>query len=65
MGNSSSSVLPNTRAWEQQERNKIMKQTRKVRREAGVQKEASRHEKKSPDGLSHPNQNIIKINTLL
>ena len=28
------SVFPNTRAWEQQELNKIKKQTEKVRREA-------------------------------
>ena len=29
MGNSCKSVFPNTRAWEQQERNKIKKQTKK------------------------------------
>ena len=34
MGSSCTSVFPNTLAWEQQERNKIKKQTKKVRREA-------------------------------
>ena len=40
------SVFPNTYAWEQQERNKIKKQTKKVRSEAGVQKEAKQAQKK-------------------
>ena len=35
MGNSCTSVFPNTCAREQQELNKIKKQTKKVRREAG------------------------------
>ena len=65
MGNSRSSVFPNTYAWEQQELNKIKKQTKKVRREACVWKEAKRARKKtSPDGLSHPNQNTIIINII-
>ena len=33
MGNSGTSVFTNTREWEQKERNKIMKQTKKVSRE--------------------------------
>ena len=33
MGNSCTSVFKNTRAWEQQEKNKIKKQAKKVRRE--------------------------------
>ena len=42
MKNSCTSVFPNTRAWEQQERNKTKKQTKKARREAWVWKEAKR-----------------------
>ena len=38
MSNRRKSVFPNTRAWAQQELNKIKKQTEKVRREAGVWK---------------------------
>ena len=34
------SVFPNTRTWEQQERNKTKKQTKMLRREALVWKEA-------------------------
>ena len=34
MGNSCTSVFPNTRSWEQQERNKIKKQTKKITIEA-------------------------------
>ena len=38
-----------------------------VRREAWAQKEAKHAgtKKRSPDGLSHPNQNIIIINKIL
>ena len=42
MGNSCTSVFPNTRAWEEQERNKTKKQTKMVRRETWVWKEAKR-----------------------
>ena len=44
-GNSCTSVFPNTHAWEQQEWNKIMKQTKKVR-EAWVWKKGKRARKK-------------------
>ena len=47
MGNWCKSVIPNTRTWEQQERNKTKRQTKMVRREAGMNK-------RSPDGLSDP-----------
>ena len=47
------------------ERNKTKRQTKTVRREALVWKEAKRARKKtSPDGLSHPNQNTIIINKI-
>ena len=46
MGNSCTSVFPNTRAWEQQERNKTKIHTKKVRREACVWKEKNRARKK-------------------
>ena len=39
--------FPNTQAWEQQERNKTKKQTKKVRREVGVWKEAKWAKKKN------------------
>ena len=63
IGNSCTSVFPNTRAWEQQERNR--RRMQEVRRE--YRKKQSRDEKKrSPYGLSHPNQNtIIIINKIL
>ena len=54
MGNSCTSIFPDTRLWEQQEWNKIKKQTKKVRREAWVWN----------DGLSLPNQNTILINLI-
>ena len=46
MGNSCTSVFLNTRTWEQQERNKKNKPTKKVRREALVYKEAKQARKK-------------------
>ena len=42
MGNSCTSVFPNTRAWEQQEQDKIKKQTGKVRIKRGVSIEMSK-----------------------
>ena len=58
---------PNTRAWEQQERNKIKKQTKEARREARVRKKskAGAKEEKSPDGPipsqpQHNNRNILQ-----
>ena len=57
MGNSCTSVFPNTRAWEQQERNKIKKWTKKVRSEAD-------EKKISLDCLSLPNQNTIITNII-
>ena len=42
MGNLCTSVFPNTHAWEQHERNNTKTQTKKVRREAWVWKEAKR-----------------------
>ena len=62
MGNSCTSVFPNTRAWEQQERNKIKKQAKEVRREESMEKSKAGAKKRSPDGLSHHNQNTIIIN---
>ena len=65
MGNSYTSVFPNNYAWEQQEWNKIKKQTKEVRRETWVWKKAKRARKKrSPDGLSHPNQHTIIMNKI-
>ena len=65
MGNSCTSVLPDTRAW-QQELNKIKKQTNTVSRELGVSMEKSKTgtKKTNPDGLSLPNQNTIIINII-
>ena len=64
MGNSCTSVFPNTRAWEQQEWNKIEKQTKTVRRVSLERSKAGR-KKTSPDGLSLPNQTkIIIINII-
>ena len=66
MRNSCTSVFPNTFAWEQRERNKIKRQTKKVRRDARVYKEAKQARKKrNPDCLSHPNQNVLLINKIL
>ena len=54
-------VHENSKEW-----NKIKKQTKKVRREAWVWKEAKRARKiRSPDRLSHPNQNIKIVNIIL
>ena len=58
MGNSCTGVFPNTRAWEQQERNKTKKQTKMVRSKAGTNK-------RFPNGLSHPNQNTIIIKNMV
>ena len=55
------SVFPNTRAWEQQKRNKI-KKTDEEGKKRGVSTERSKaglEKKSSTDGQSHPNQNII------
>ena len=56
MGNSCTSVFPNTRAWEQQDWNKTVKQRKKVRREEWVWKEVQRTRKKKscPVTLSSP-----------
>ena len=50
--------FPNTRAWELQEWNKIKKQTKNVRRDAWVWKEAKRERKKKVPTAYH---NLIKI----
>ena len=47
MGNSCTSVFPNTSAWQQQEWNKTKRQTKNVRREAWVWKDVKRRHKKS------------------
>ena len=62
MGNSCTSVFPNTSAWEQQERNKT-KETDEDGKKRGSSMERSKAgtNKRSPDGLSHPNQNTIII----
>ena len=53
--------FPNIHAWKQQERNRTKKTDEEgERHEYG--KKHSGHEKRSPDGLSHPNQNTIIIN---
>ena len=64
-GNSCTSVFPNPCAWEQQERNNTMKQTKTHRREAlSMEKSTAGTNKRSPDGLSHPNRNTIIINKI-
>ena len=62
MGNPCTSVFPNTRALEQQEWNKIKKQTKTERRETLVWEDVKRARKRSPDGLSQANPNSIIIN---
>ena len=62
MGNSRTSVFPNTCAWEQQGRNKTDKDTQK--RGMSMEKITAGTNKRSPDGLSHPNQNTIVINKI-
>ena len=65
MGNSCTSVFPNTRAWEQQERNKT-KKTDEDGKKRGVSMERSKAgtNKRSPDRLSHPNQKTIIISKI-
>ena len=66
MGNSCTSVSQTlVHAWQQQEWNKIKKQT-KVRREAWVwnKSKASTKEKRSIHGLIYHNQNTIIINII-
>ena len=65
MGNSCTSVFPNTHAWEQQERNKT-KETDEDGKKRGVSMERSKAgtNKEVPNGLSHPNQNIIIISKI-
>ena len=48
-------------SMEQPERNKIKKQTKKVEEIRKYRMKETGTEKKSPYGLSHPNQNIIII----
>ena len=56
------SIFPNTHAWEQQERNN--KETDEEGKKRGVIIERSKAgtKNRSPDGVSHPNQNIKIIN---
>ena len=64
-GNSCTSVFPNNRAWEQQQkRNK--KETDEDGKKRGVSMERSKAgtNKRSPNGLTHPNQNTIIINKI-
>ena len=61
-GDSCRNGFPNTRAWEQQEWNKIKKQTNK--RDVSVERSEAGTKKRSPDCLSHPNQNTIIINII-
>ena len=65
MGNSFASVNINTHAWEQQEQKKY-KETDKEGKKRGVNMERSKAgmKKRSPDSLSHPNQNAIIINII-
>ena len=67
MGNSCTSAFPNTHAWEQQERNKIKRQTKMVRREARVWKEAKRERtKEDPTAIiSYPKYNNYKQNRVI
>ena len=60
-GNSCTSVFPNTHAWEQQEC-KTDEDTQK--RGMSMEKSTAGTNKRSPDGLSHPNQNTIIINKI-
>ena len=61
MGNSCTSVFPNTRAWEQQDRNKTMKQ-RKKEEENKCGKKYRRQEKRSPGaGLSKLRTNCVAV----
>ena len=55
MGNSCTSVFPNTCAWEQQEWNKTKTDDEGKKRGVSM-------ERRSPDGPSHPNRNTIIIN---
>ena len=64
MGNSCTSVFPNTHEWEQQEQNKTKRQTKMVEERREYGKKQSWHDQKKSDGLSHPNQNIIIINKI-
>ena len=64
MWNSCTSVFQNTCAWEQQEGNKSKKQ-KKIRRDMSMEKsKADMKEKRSPDSLALPNQNIIIMNII-
>ena len=63
MGNSCTSVFSNTRAWEQRERNKKKKEDGK-KRGVSIERNKAGKKTKSPDGLSHPNQNTIIINII-
>ena len=65
MGNSCTSVFPNTCAWEQQERSKTMRQTKTQKRGVSMEKSTAGTNKRSPDGLSHPNRNTIITNNLV
>ena len=60
--NSCTSVFPNTRAWEQQER----KETEVEGKKRGVSMERCKAgtKKRSPDNLSHPDQNTIIIDII-
>ena len=59
------SGFPNTHAWEQQEWNKTIRQTKTLRRDARVWKKCTAGtNKRNPDGLSHLNRNTI-INNLV
>ena len=67
MGNSCTNVFPNTRAWEQQEWNKIKKQMKTIIMEAWVWKEVKRHEwKKSRRPITtYQKYNMNKHNIVL
>ena len=68
MGNSRTSVFPITHAWEQQERNQTeTDEDGKKRSVSNLSMERSKAgtNKRSADGLSHPNQNTIIIQNIV
>ena len=64
MGNSCTSVIPNTLAWEQQDWNKTMKQRKKVRWE-WMWKEVQRTRKKRSRPVTHNSQSPSSSQLLL
>ena len=53
------SVFPHTRAWKQQERNKTKTDEDGKNTSVSMERSKAGTIKRCPDGLSHPNKNII------